>query len=135
MLYFIMFVILFFVVIGIASSSRKQTSFLENQQTVMNEQKRQAALTAASRRECPRCSESISRKAIVCHYCKSDVEPKYVDDPTANKQIVEIITLHKTGMEKSEISQKLNEKGDKFLADGSDWCEEKVDNILNTFNT
>ena len=134
MIMFIIIIILFFVIIGIASSSRKQTSILEDQQRILSEEKKTAALATASRRECPKCAEFISRKAVLCHYCKHTIEPQYVDDHAANKQIIKIMGLRQSGLKESEIASKLNEAGELFLEDGSIWCEDKVSSILKSFS-
>ncbi len=65
-------------------------------------------------RDCPKCSSPINTHACICKHCHSAVEPLYVNNPTANRQVIKILKLQSLGFHDNEIAKKLNDDGDFF---------------------
>jgi len=84
-------------------------------------------------RKCPYCAETINKRAKICRYCHSELMPIYVDDKKVNNQIHKIITLHNDDNTFVQIAQKLNNEGELYLKDNSEWNEQKIEYVVKNF--
>jgi hypothetical protein len=89
---------------------------------------------ASSSRECPKCKKTIPIKATKCSFCSSTVIPLYAADPSANKQIIQILSMHSSGLSGEHIAIHLNRTAQPFLVDGSEWDSDKVNGVISQFS-
>lgn len=84
-------------------------------------------------RECPYCAEKIKRRARICRFCNSEVEPIYVEHTGANKQIIKILDLAEKGKDYEAIAHELN--GEKIfrIDNGSPWTSNDIRQIAEDF--
>lgn len=86
-------------------------------------------------RTCPHCAERINKKAKTCRYCHSSITPIYVDDKKINLQIHKIITLSDDGKTFDDIAKTLNDDGDLYLKDNTEWDSQKIQHVVDSFGT
>lgn len=84
-------------------------------------------------RSCPFCAEKIQRRAKICRFCSSKVEPIYVENAAANKQICVIVDLYQEGKSVEEIEKILKGRGEKTLDTSEQWSESRIQTIINSF--
>jgi hypothetical protein len=85
-------------------------------------------------RTCPHCGEQIKKIAKLCKHCKSPVEPIYVDNPEANRQIVLVGTLAVKGFSPHQIAQELQRRQVACLAPNESWSAALVQRLINNFS-
>ncbi|MCX2833258.1 recombinase family protein [Microbulbifer thermotolerans] len=84
-------------------------------------------------RECPYCAEKIKRRARICRFCNSEVEPIYVEHPGANKQIIKILDLVEKGKDYESIAHELNEEKVFRIDNGNPWTSNDIRQIAEDF--
>lgn len=84
-------------------------------------------------RSCPFCAEKIQKKAKICRFCSSKVEPIYVENAAANKQVCAVVDLFQDGKGAEEIAIILNERGERTLDSNDLWSPARIQTIINTF--
>jgi hypothetical protein len=85
-------------------------------------------------RACPHCGEEIKRVARLCKHCRSTVEPLYVDNIEANRQIVLIGQLVSKSMLPEQIVEELNRQQVPCLLAGARWNPTLVKQLISDFS-
>ncbi|HEY7772617.1 MAG TPA: hypothetical protein VIC26_05525 [Marinagarivorans sp.] len=85
-------------------------------------------------RECPYCAEKIQRRARVCRFCSTKIDPLYVENPAANKQICKIMAWYEEGTDSEAIAVKMNESGELTLDSHKSWTGDRVQTIVSSFS-
>ncbi|WP_444944809.1 hypothetical protein ACJJIK_09050 [Microbulbifer sp. ZKSA006] len=85
-------------------------------------------------RECPYCAEKIQKRAKICRFCSTKVDPMYVENAAANKQICKIMDWHNAGNDSYAIAKLMNDSGERTLDSQETWSSDRIQTIVLSFS-